>query len=68
MDEERSDGISVADVTAARGGRKLRVLQEWKTSAALAEKVPERVLSDEADLCVRGRRPGTVRLQMALQT
>lgn len=44
MDEERSDGISVAAVTAARGGRKLRVLQEWKTSAALAEKVPESVI------------------------
>lgn len=44
MDEERSDSISVAAVTAARGGRKLRVLQEWKTSAALAEKVPESVI------------------------
>lgn len=68
MDEERSDSISVADVTAALGSRKLCVLQEWKTSVAVAEKVPERVLSDEIDLSVSGRRPGTAGLQMALQT
>lgn len=68
MDEERSNSISVADMTVALGSRKLCVLQEWKTSVALAEKVPERVLSDEIDLSVSGRRPGTAGLQMPLQT